>query len=403
MIGGDNSMSSLIAEAERLGKEQEKIDAINKRRRSQGLQQIPDLQDLKTLQDRHRVATVDAASGKTIDSSQALKLFEKRKEQLELNGDTNITGQSIEEMIKQSIATLDAPTPTVADQELPQEAIDAQDDESKKAVTAAEAARRVQDLKNGRIDHAGNWSQDGQKLEGGDDTVLVNKDDVARAWGNDVQNAQNDQTAQNETKEQEEQFQLTTEKPNTQGPQEPKDVKVSKRARKCSSGCVSTEQFEVFKNDLYTRLGVSFDGIERSLSDLQGRVNEIVTATTPVEAIKADQNIANSNTAFNELLSQKTQVIFNVNGTKLTFDAVCVFSAPPCITVVSKIDSAKITPKPGAQLQLSYEMNGQKYTDDPVTFLGTRFDLPMFGLSFVGFIRDKEADLIDAAAGITAE
>ena len=397
MIGGDNSMSSLIAEAERLGKEQEKIDAINKRRRSQGLQQIPDLQDLKTLQDRHRVATVDAASGKTIDSSQALKLFEKRKEQLELNGDTNITGQSIEEMIKQSIATLDAPTPTVADQELPQEAIDAQDDESKKAVTAAEAARRVQDLKNGRIDHAGNWSQDGQKLEGGDDTVLVNKDDVVRAFGNDAQ------VAQNETKEQDEQSQPITEKSNTQGSQEPKDVKVSKRARKCSSGCVSTEQFEVFKNDLYTRLGVSFDGIERSLSDLQGRVNEIVTATTPVEAIKADQNIANSNTAFNELLSQKTQVIFNVNGTKLTFDAVCVFSAPPCITVVSKIDSAKITPKPGAQLQLSYEMNGQKYTDDPVTFLGTRFDLPMFGLSFVGFIRDKEADLIDAAAGITAE
>lgn len=397
MIGGDNSMSSLIAEAERLGKEQEKIDAINKRRRSQGLQQIPDLQDLKTLQDRHRVATADAASGKTIDSSQALKLFEKRKEQLELNGDTNITGQSIEEMIKQSIATLDAPTPTVADQELPQEAIDAQDDESKKAVTAAEAARRVQDLKNGRIDHAGNWSQDGQKLEGGDDTVLVNKDDVVRAFGNDAQ------VAQNETKEQDEQAQPITEKSNTQGSQEPKDVKVSKRARKCSSGCVSTEQFEVFKNDLYTRLGVSFDGIERSLSDLQGRVNEIVTATTPVEAIKADQNIANSNTAFNELLSQKTQVIFNVNGTKLTFDAVCVFSAPPCITVVSKIDSAKITPKPGAQLQLSYEMNGQKYTDDPVTFLGTRFDLPMFGLSFVGFIRDKEADLIDAAAGITAE
>jgi hypothetical protein len=40
-------------------------------------------------------------------------------------------------------------------------------------------------------------------------------------------------------------------------------------------------------------------------------------------------------------------------------------------------------------------MDGKRYVDDPVTFLGTRFDLPMFGLSFVGFIRDIESDMMD--------
>ena len=63
---------------------------------------------------------------------------------------------------------------------------------------------------------------------------------------------------------------------------------------------------------------------------------------------------------------------------------------------MSKIDSAHIMPKPGARLSISYEMDGVAYKDDPVTFLGTRFDLPMFNLSFVGFIRDRESDMMDA-------
>ena len=84
----------------------------------------------------------------------------------------------------------------------------------------------------------------------------------------------------------------------------------------------------------------------------------------------------------------------------MTFDAITVFYARPCITLVSKIGSAKITPKPGARLLLTYEMDGRRYENDPVVFLGTRFDLPMFGLSFVGFIRESDADMLDAAAGV---
>ena len=140
---------------------------------------------------------------------------------------------------------------------------------------------------------------------------------------------------------------------------------------------------------------MSFEALETTLSDVQGRLSEIVTASA-ANAQPAHPDEEESE--FKSLLERKTPVTFDVGGTKMTFDAVTVFHAPPCITVVSRSGSATIMPKPGARLRLSYSMDGVKYDDDPVTFLGTRFDLPMFGLSFVGFIRDSEADMIDAGS-----
>ena len=222
-------------------------------------------------------------------------------------------------------------------------------------------------MKNGRVDHEGNWSPEGSKIESGDKTVISDKPVSGNVWG-DPEQAEPSVDARDKAK-----------------PSSP-----NKNAKNVDAGAL-----EEFKDDLFRRLGVSFDAIERTLSDLQGRVSEIVTASAPKEIPDGvDED------GFKDLLSQKSPVVFDVGGTKMTFDAITVFHAPPCITVVSKIGSAKITPKPGAQLLLSYMMDGESYVNDPVTFLGTRFDLPMFGLSFVGFIRDSEADLIDAAAGI---
>jgi hypothetical protein len=243
------------------------------------------------------------------------------------------------------------------------------------AIREAEAARRVQDMKNGRVDHEGNWSPEGSKVESGDKTVIVDKAVLGKVWGG---------SAPAESSEEE------------QNTKPSKPTKTSKPAK--TAGVVASDTLEAFKDDLFGRLGVSFDAIERTLSDLQGRVSEIVTASTPKEIPDG----VNEND-FKDLLSQKTPVVFDVNGTKMTFDAITVFHAPPCITVVSKIGSATITPKPGAQLLLSYIMDGKQYVNDPVTFLGIRFDLPMFGLSFVGFIRDSESDMIDTAAGIESE
>lgn len=349
MTSSDNSMEKMMAEAERLGKEQTELEERNRKRRAKGRKPLPDAQERKDMDvGRRRYRTGDAT---TVDAADAMKLFEMRKAEMMAGGDDDIDDDE------------DTPeTPPVPPKKSTKKLAEAvetlmggsEDD----AVKAAEAARRVQDMKNGRVDHQGNWSPEGQKVEGGDKTVIMDKAELGKVWGGQES------------------------APEEAAPSSP-------------TPSVQMDSLEAFKKDLFHRLGVSFDAIERTLSDLQGRVSEIVTASTP-------KNIPEgvNQTEFEELLSRKTPVVFDVGGTQMTFDAICVFSAPPCITVVSKIGSAKITPKPGAQLFLSYDMDGKRYENDPVTYLGTRFDLPMFGLSFVGFIRDREADMIDAAAGI---
>ena len=350
MTSSDNSMEKMMAEAERLGKEQTELEERNRKRRAKGRKPLPDAQERKDMDvGRRRYRTGDAT---TVDAADAMKLFEMRKAEM-------LAGQDDDD---------DEDTPEVPPAPPRKSARKAPvqpDKDEDRAIREAEAARRVQDMKNGRVDHEGNWSPGGSKVEGGDGTVIVDKAVLGKVWGGASEEAPAESPAAGEVKE-------------------------VKEAETLKDGSL-----EEFKKDLFKRLGVSFDAIERTLSDLQGRVSEIVTASTPKEApegVDGDE--------FQNLLSQKTEVVFDVGGTQMTFDAICVFSAPPCITVVSKIGSAKITPKPGAQLLLSYSMDGKRYENDPVTYLGTRFDLPMFGLSFVGFIRDSEADLIDAAAGI---
>lgn len=352
MTSSDNSMEKMMAEAERLGKEQTELEERNRKRRAKGRKPLPDAQERKDMDvGRRRYRTGDAT---TVDAADAMKLFEMRKAEM-------LAGQDDDD-------DEDAPeVPPAPPRKSARKALVQPDKDEDRAIREAEAARRVQDMKNGRVDHEGNWSPGGSKVEGGDGTVIVDKSVLGKVWGGAPAEA-------------------PAESPSAE------EVKEEKEAETLKDGSL-----EEFKKDLFKRLGVSFDAIERTLSDLQGRVSEIVTASTPKEApegVDGDE--------FQKLLSQKTEVVFDVGGTQMTFDAICVFSAPPCITVVSKIGSAKITPKPGAQLLLSYSMDGKRYDNDPVTYLGTRFDLPMFGLSFVGFIRDSEADLIDAAAGVVA-
>lgn len=353
MTSSDNSMEKMMAEAERLGKEQTELEERNRKRRAKGRKPLPDAQERKDMDvGRRRYRTADAT---TVDAADAMKLFEMRKAEM-------LAGQDDDDDIQDSQEAPEVP-PAPSSRKSAKKTLVQPDKDEDRAIREAEAARRVQDMKNGRVDHEGNWSPGGSKVEGGDGTVIVDKSVIGKVWGGA---AHEDALAESPAAEE------------------------VKEAETLKDGSL-----EEFKEDLFKRLGVSFDAIERTLSDLQGRVSEIVTASTPKEApegVDGDE--------FQNLLSQKTQVVFDVGGTQMTFDAICVFSAPPCITVVSKIGSAKITPKPGAQLLLSYNMDGKRYENDPVTYLGTRFDLPMFGLSFVGFIRDSEADLIDVAAGI---
>lgn len=368
MTSTDTSLERMIAEAEQKGRELEDLEARNRRRRAKGRDPLPDPQereDQKVWRKKYR--TGDPT---TVDGADALKLFELRKATMSGDDDLDDDGPPEEPAKPEAKKTKTKSVKKKTAEDRPEE----DDEASEKAIREAEAARRVQDLKNGRIDHEGNWSEEGQKLEGGDRTKLVDTSEVSKAWG--LETEPDKDPVQDKEKPQSQEAVLTPETQN-------KAVFLS---------------VESFRNDLYKRLGTSFQAIERTLSDLQGRVAEIVTASAKNAEPAPDENVPASE--FEELLSRKTPVVFDVGGTQMTFDAITVFYAKPCITLVSKIGSAKITPKPGAQLLLTYERDGVTYENDPVTFLGTRFDLPMFGLSFVGFIRDADADLIDAAAGV---
>lgn len=353
MTSSENSMDKMMEEAERLGKEQTELEERNRKRRAKGRKPLPDAQERKDMDvGRRRYRTGDST---TVDAADAMKLFEMRKAEMMSGQDDFVEDDDGEAVEVQPV------------RKSPSKKADKGEEQ---AIREAEAARRVQDMKNGRVDHEGNWSPEGSKVESGDKTVIVDKAVLGKVWGGSKPS-----------------------EPAEQAEEARDNAKLSKPSKPAKS--VAAETLEEFKEDLFGRLGVSFDAIERTLSDLQGRVSEIVTASTPKEipdGVNEDE--------FKDLLSQKLPVVFDVGGTQMTFDAITVFHAPPCITVVSKIGSAKITPKPGAQLLLSYMMDGKAYVKDPVTFLGTRFDLPMFGLSFVGFIRDLESDMIDTAAGI---
>ena len=360
-----HDVESMEAIAKRLGKERTELEERNKRRRAKGRKPLPDDQekaDQEVLRMKYR--TGDPT---TVDGAQAIRMFEMRK--AAMNGTLNDDDDDDDD--EQPInGHIDNPPTTQTTQPPPPQP----DQDAERARREAEAVRRVQDMKSGRIDHGSNWSPDGQKLEGGDDTTFPTTKQV---WGNPFQEGD----------------------PATEQPSEPekpsKGRKISAKAKSLMPVAAGLNEFQA---DLYERLRVSFEALETTLSDMQGRLNEVVTASA--KAIH-DESQATGSDEFEAMMARKSPVTFDVGGTKMTFDAVTVFHAPPCITVVSKAGSATIMPKPGARLNISYDMDGVRYDDDPVTFLGTRFDLPMFGLSFVGFIRDREADLIDAAAGVS--
>ena len=374
MTDEDRDIKRMMEEAEKKGKELEELEKRNKRRRAKGRAPLPTpLEKAEENIFKRRYRTGDST---TVDSADAIKLFELRKSSMD--GEPQDDESDID-VLHSFVPIIDAqgtrPAASKRRSSDPKKApMDDGGRSVEDAIRAAAAARRVQDLKNGRIDHEGNWSEDGQKLEGGDKTSLVDTSEVSKAWGLETDPAKDP--------EQDKEKPLQKESVQTQATQN-KAVSLS---------------VESFRNDLYKRLGTSFQAIERTLSDLQGRVSEIVTASA--ENASADHEENDRSSEFEELLSRKTPVVFDVGGTQMTFDAITVFYARPCITLVSKIGSAKITPKPGARLLLTYEMDGRRYENDPVVFLGTRFDLPMFGLSFVGFIRESDADMLDAAAGV---
>lgn len=341
------------------GKALEALEKKNAQRRKKGLKPLLDDQAKADLAvSRRRYKTNDHT---TVDGAEALKLFQLRKEQME--NAPEVPGDEDEE-VEQPNAK--APKSVKGEQKAPpgkpKETLEQQagDPEVEKAIRQAEAVRRVEDMKNGRINHAGVWSDQGNKVEGGDETSITPE----------------------------------------ASPAAPEPEKPAKKPAKGKGKRVSDDALEEFKNDLYGRLKVSFEELEKSMSDLQGRVAEIVTASTPAER-EDDEGTPDSK--LEELLKGSTALTFNVNGTKMTCNAVKVFYNSPCITILSKMGSATIEPEGGDRIRLSYEADGRKFVDDPVTFVGLRVDLEELGISLVGFVRDNETDLVEVPDGAGPE
>lgn len=329
------------------GKKLEELDKKNAKRRAKGLKPLLDDQAKADLAVRRRRYKTDDAT--TVDGAEALKLFRMRKEQMAAEQDD--IGDDDEVVQPDKPAKPEKPAPK------PQARKPYTDDDSatERAVREAEAVRRVEDMKNGRINHAGVWSDEGNRTEGGDETKL--SDDQAKK-------------------------------------DEPKQESRPAPKAKGKTASVSRDELEEFKNDLYGRLKISFEELEKSMSDLQGRVSEIVTASTPSH--EAEEQTADGK--LESLLRGTTPITFNVKGTRMTCNAVKVFYNSPCITILSRIGSATIQPEAGTRIRLSYESDGRKYEDDPVTFVGLRVDLEELGFSLVGFVRDAETDLVDVPA-----
>jgi len=359
MTSDEMSFDSMMAEATRLGEEQKKLEKRNKQRKAKGRPPLPDRierLDAEAMRVKHMTGSM------TVDGAEALRLFEKRRAAMMGDVDPEDEIDTPDKEVVDPEPELDN-TPSASPIQEPDVEAEKHNADFERAQKEAEAARRVADMKNGRINHESVWSDGGQKLERGDDTNLRGTP---------------------EKKAEPEKVEM--------------DKKPAKRAKKTSVDCLSSEDFKAFKDDLYYRLKESFAGLELTLSDLQGRVSEIVTASASSLSLvqKQDDGGPGKNESFSEMLSKKIPVSFNVDGTTMSFDAITVFHASPCITIVSNMGSATIRPKPGARLKMSYTMDGADYIDDPVTYLGTRFELPMFGLAFIGFIRDLEAGDLEA-------
>jgi len=399
MTESEMGIGGMIELAERRGKELQELEKRNRKRAAKGRPPLPDSNERADKQVRR--IRQRAGVPLTVDGADAMKLYEKRKAEMIAdaeNSENSGSESAIDSYEREFDKELSEAQERKERQEHPERfnpsspsapsnPVAVNPEKMEKAIKEAAAARRVSDLKNGRINHQSVWEDDQQRLEGGDKTELP----------------KNPSTLKKKTlSDNAEKLLDKSEEPK---PSKSKGQKAKKEGKtNGSNGYLSYDDFKAFRDDLYYRLKESFGGLENSLSDLQGRVSEIVTASAAVaQPANGDPNAQSGLSEFEELMNKRMPVAFDVGGANISFDAITVFRTPPCITVVYKMSSAAIKLKPGARLKLSYEMEGKKYDNDPVTYLGTRFELPMLGLAFMSFIRDMEASQLDVDAGIAKD
>ena len=389
MVEFDIGLEGMMEKAKRLGDERDALEKENKKRKKRGLAPLPDPQDLK---DQDVAIRRPISSAKTMTADEALRRMNMddedeeppppppppKKKAKKAPARPKPEGQPQDDVAQEGVVRV----------------------ESNEAVRQAEAARRIDDMKHGRINHINNWQQMGvdMGLEGGSETSIFSHSQIREIVGG----ASNPSSSAGNPNAKGLSDTTSAGSPNAKGlsgvtaPDGPiqKTIEIPMGASHFESPSVE-QMLAAFFQDLYSKLGVSFDGLETTLSDLQGRVSEIVSR----EAYGKPEDYADdSYEQFKETMSGKTKVTYNINGTRISFDAVKVYLEPPCLTIVTREDAAAVKPKPGSKLRISYEFEGFTYDNDLVTFLGTSFAVPELGLRFSGFVRDADAAMLDAEA-----
>ena len=365
MVQFDIGLDSMMKKAQKLGDEREALEKENKKRAKRGLAPLPDPQDLK---DQDASLRQPISSARTMTADEALR-------RMSMDEDEEDAAPTPPPPKKK--AAKKAAKPKHVEESQSETSPNMSSEEA--AVRRAEAARRVDDMKHGRINHINNWQQIGvdMGLEGGSDTVIVDHSQIRDiVAGTPASTSEGEFLPKGMTNSK-----SAADEPAVRTIEIPMGTPVP-------AGSDVSGVLAMFFQDLYSKLATSFDGLETTLSDLQGRVSEIVANGT---YSKPEEYADEGYEQFKEAMAGKTKVTYDINGTRISFDAVKVYLEPPCLTIVTREDAAAVKPKPGSKLRLSYEFEGLRYDNDLVTFLGTSFAVPELGLRFSGFVRDADA------------
>ena len=123
MTASERNMKSIMAEADRLGEEQAKIDERNKKRRAKGRKPIPDLADKKDKEVLMKKYRTDDPT--TVSGEDALKLFELRKAAMMKSSGENDDFEDDDDDVEE-----DAEEEAPAEEEAAEEAAEESDDEA---------------------------------------------------------------------------------------------------------------------------------------------------------------------------------------------------------------------------------------------------------------------------------
>jgi len=334
-MGVNVDMSDVRVKAQKKAERIQKAMKVNRERKAKGLPALYDELGYLIKKPRRK-----ASSTRTVTAAIAAAEITNARQTME----------------ERDISELEPP------EEVPGPRVDAQDPDTARAIREAEAARMVQDMKNGRIDHSKNWNPEAEySVEGGDRTEMFRRGEVKRiASGAEAE------------------------------PDNGSEIPRSLPEMVEGEGVPS--YIDRLFRDLYMRLDRSFSSIETSMSDLQGRVSELSAIAARVHREPEEgPSMTEDKDKLKSILEKKTMVDYNIGRAKLSVEAICVYHQPPCLTVVTKMDSATVSIIPGTTLTLGFEDNGIRCDDVPVSYLGTEFCAPELGLRFSGFIVDSEA------------